>query len=233
MPANYTHTTVGAGSTLTASKWNGDHENHTTNRSSTTIQGTGSNVTELRAVYDVGDVNSEILPTNFAEDIQAIRDQILHAKETTYWYETLTTGRLWARITNVSASASVICGLPPTGSTHYRWIFTMPPDYAGGDITLTYFMAQIVTTGSAVADLRSHNDETLAETDLDNQNTPAGSTVFVGAVLVDEADLPAVGSSFSGALLRYADDASDTAPGYITLLGVRMSYTAYAGGPKR
>lgn len=236
MPADYTHAAISPGATLDATKWNGDHENHITNRSALTLPGAGSTVTALKETFAVGDVGSENLPQNVKEDIQSLRDQIKTMKQTAQWYETnsASTEYIWTQGWYTSLSGSTVHGLAASGSTYAYWFtWFVPPDYISGDITATLYMAGRGGSGG-VADLRGTlYAGVVSETDVSNQTVGTTELIFTATLTLAAASVPAVGSQLLGYISRYADDASDTSTAIVQIIGVRIGYTGKAGGAKR
>lgn len=233
MPATYSHSSIAPGATLTAATWNADHDNHIDSRSAETLEGSGGTVDELQATFEVGDVGSETLPRTVEEEIQALRDQILHIKNTAQWYTSnVATGYGWAAPMHAHTTAAVVQGLSSSGTTSYWWNWRIPPDYVSGDITLRFYMTSRGASGG-VADLRAAISVYVTEGDLSNQTAGNTEVIFTGDFTFPSASVPAVGTLIAGYLSRYGDDASDTNTGIIQLIAIRFSYLARAGGAKR
>lgn len=88
MPGNYSHTTRAAGTVLTASIYNTDHQNHVNNMTPAGVDDYSSSVAEMQTVRDPGEVGTEVLSTSLAEELQAIRNIITEIIGKTRWYQT-------------------------------------------------------------------------------------------------------------------------------------------------
>ena len=99
MPGLYSHTTRATGTVLTATIYNGDHENHITNQTPAMTDDYSANVTEMRVETDPGEISSESLATSLAGDIARLRYAITDIKKyydstLTRWYESPTALRI-------------------------------------------------------------------------------------------------------------------------------------------
>jgi hypothetical protein len=88
MPGLYSHTTRATGTVLTAAIYNNDHENHITNHIPSQMDDHSAEVATMQTTADPGEVGSESLASNLAEEIERLRFAIKDAKGTTQWYET-------------------------------------------------------------------------------------------------------------------------------------------------
>ena len=69
MPAIYTHTTRATGTVLTATIYNGDHQNHINNGDCTQLGGYSTNVTQMQTQVTPGGVGSESLSTIIGDEL--------------------------------------------------------------------------------------------------------------------------------------------------------------------
>ena len=91
MAALYTHTTRATGLTLTAAIYNADHQNHIDNGVPAQFDDYSVNVAQMQANTDPGEVGSESLAGNLADELERIRFTITELKGTNQWYETANT----------------------------------------------------------------------------------------------------------------------------------------------
>jgi len=91
MAALYTHTTRATGLTLTAAIYNSDHQNHIDNGVPAQFDDYSTNVAQMQASTNPGEVGSESLPTSLATELERIRFAIREIKGTAQWYETIHT----------------------------------------------------------------------------------------------------------------------------------------------
>lgn len=87
MPALYTHTTRATGTILTATIYNGDHQNHIDNGIPAQLDDYSGNVPQMQTATDPGEVGSESLATSMAGEFERLRYAIKDIKGTTQWYE--------------------------------------------------------------------------------------------------------------------------------------------------
>ena len=97
MPGLYSITTRVAGETLTAAKYNADHQNHVDNQTPQQTDDYSSNATQMQTGTDPGEVGTESLPTSLAGELERIRFTIEEFKSTfdsgvAQWYESVTVG---------------------------------------------------------------------------------------------------------------------------------------------
>lgn len=93
MPGTYTHTTRTTGTTLTASIYNADHQNHIDHFEPQYIDDYSTNLAAMQTKTDPGESGSESLPTTLGGELERLRYAIYDAKLAidpgiTYWYET-------------------------------------------------------------------------------------------------------------------------------------------------
>jgi hypothetical protein len=88
MPGLYTHTSRSDGTTLSASIYNADHENHITNDIPGQMDDYSSTVTQMRSATDPGEDGTEVLPTSLAGELERIRWVLNEIVGKSYWYET-------------------------------------------------------------------------------------------------------------------------------------------------
>lgn len=92
MPANYAITTRLDGETLTAAKYNADHQSHIDNGTPVYHDDYSASVSQMRSQVNPGAVGSESLPTNLAGELERMRfamyqKHVAYAGAgATYWY---------------------------------------------------------------------------------------------------------------------------------------------------
>lgn len=91
MPGLYSHTTRATGTILTATIYNGDHQNHIDNATPAQHDDYSANVAQMQIVTDPGEVGNESLATSTAGELERIRFAIKEMKGTDQWYETAST----------------------------------------------------------------------------------------------------------------------------------------------
>jgi len=93
MPGLYTHTSSAAGTVVTATLYNGDHDNHADNQITTMMDDYSTDAAQMQSVVDPYPAASESLATNLTGELQRIRYilrqhlQNMQAGAGTYWYE--------------------------------------------------------------------------------------------------------------------------------------------------
>ena len=93
MPGNYTHTTRASGTILTASIYNGDHENHVTHADPNGLGSGVASVADLRATEAIGARDAETIPTTLEQRLRQIQGVIKEinvsngADSADQWYE--------------------------------------------------------------------------------------------------------------------------------------------------
>lgn len=87
MSGLYSHTTRSSGTTLTASIYNSDHQNHIDNHIPEQIDDYSVDVTEMRVTTDPGESGTESRPTSLAGEIERLRFIIAEITGKTQWYE--------------------------------------------------------------------------------------------------------------------------------------------------
>lgn len=119
MPGLYSHTTRATGTILTATIYNGDHQNHIDNAIPSQHDDYSVNVVQMQANVDPGEVGSESLATSTAGEIERLRFAIKEIKGTDQWYETR---RTWEKISEtVPLAGNSICTITlPTGYKIFR-----------------------------------------------------------------------------------------------------------------
>ncbi len=93
MPALYSHTTRAIGTTLTASIYNADHQNHITNGIPSQLDDYSTSVAEMQTNTDPGELGSESQAGSLAGELERLRFAIKEIKQVldsniTMWYET-------------------------------------------------------------------------------------------------------------------------------------------------
>ena len=86
MPALYTHTTRSTGTVLTATIYNGDHQNHIDNGVPLQHDDYSVNATQMQTITDPGEVGTESLATTQAGEFERLRFAIKEMKNTAQWY---------------------------------------------------------------------------------------------------------------------------------------------------
>lgn len=88
MAGLYSHTTRSTGTTLTASIYNTDHQNHIDNHVPAQMDDYSATVTEMKTNTDPGEVGTESQATTLAGEIERLRAMIRELKGTAQWYST-------------------------------------------------------------------------------------------------------------------------------------------------
>ena len=88
MSGNYTINTRVTGETITAVKYNADHQLHVDNNTPGGIDDYSSTVTQMQENADPGEVGSESLATSLAEELKRIRFTLKEITGKSQWYET-------------------------------------------------------------------------------------------------------------------------------------------------
>jgi len=92
LAALYSHTTRTTGTTLTASIYNTDHQNHIDNGVPLQQDDYSSNVTQMQSTTDPGEVGTESLATTQAGEFDRIRFIIKELTGQAQWYESAPSG---------------------------------------------------------------------------------------------------------------------------------------------
>ncbi len=239
MPANYTHTEISAGATLAALKFNGDHENHITNRVATKLVGYSADATEVQTVFDPGEVGSENLPQTTADEIAALRHAVKEIKGSTHWYPTLETRTEnlgWYDLIDPVAPSILNNYFQQNGAdSRKRMHWIVPRAYAGGDVTYRVYVGAFDVgggfTGTAV--LRLNGLIPAANTTQWAINMDAvivaDFTVHLLSATIAAANVPSVGERLILDFQRLGDNASDTLGTLLAIHAMTLTYSAYAG----
>lgn len=147
MPALYSHTTRATGTILTATIYNGDHQNHIDNGVPAQLDDYSVNVAQMQTTTDPGDAGSESLALSLAGEIERLRFAIKEMKGTTYWYETRP---MWERISDtVPTAGNTVSIAIPTGYKLFRLHIINVQASAGGANNELFF--RVVQNGSVVS----------------------------------------------------------------------------------
>lgn len=103
MAGLYSHTTRTTGTTLTASIYNTDHQNHINNSVPLQFDDYSSSVAEMQTQTDPGEEGSEVQASTLAGELAALRAIIAEMKGTSYWYQT---SPVFTEESNVVAAAA-------------------------------------------------------------------------------------------------------------------------------
>lgn len=87
MPALYSHTTRANGTVLTATIYNGDHQNHIDNGVPAQLDDYSVNVGQMQTQTSPGGVGTESLPTSLSGELERLRFVIAQMKGTSFWYD--------------------------------------------------------------------------------------------------------------------------------------------------
>lgn len=87
MPALYSHTTRANGTVLTATIYNGDHQNHIDNGVPAQLDDFSVNVGQMQSQVSPGGVGTESLPSNLSGELERLRYVIAQMKGTAFWYD--------------------------------------------------------------------------------------------------------------------------------------------------
>lgn len=88
MSGLYGHTTRASGTTLTASIYNSDHQNHIDNHIPEMMDDYSVSVSEMQSTVDPGEVGTESQATSLAGELERLRFAINEITGKTHWYET-------------------------------------------------------------------------------------------------------------------------------------------------
>jgi hypothetical protein len=88
MAALYSHNTRATNTTLTASIYNTDHQNHIDNGVPAQQDDYSSTVAQMKTNTDPGEDGSESQATTLAGEFERLRYVLKEMKGTQYWYET-------------------------------------------------------------------------------------------------------------------------------------------------
>lgn len=121
------------GNILTASNYNGEHDNHITNAVPQQHDDYSSNAAQMQAATDPGEVGSESLATSLAGELERLRFAIKEAKGTSQWYES--PGSSLATLSNPSSGLAI--GLEFDGSL-------------GGASSTTDILAKFINQGGII-----------------------------------------------------------------------------------
>lgn len=86
MPALYSHTTRANGTVLTATIYNGDHQNHIDNGVPAQHDDYSVNVGQMQSQVSPGGVGTESLATSTAGELERLRYVIAQMRNATFWY---------------------------------------------------------------------------------------------------------------------------------------------------
>lgn len=134
MPGTYTHTTRTTGTTLTASIYNSDHQNHIDHLEPQYIDDYSTNLAAMQTVTDPGELGSESLPTTLGGELERIRYALQEVKTAlnpnlARWYQT-PQGLRWVNVRaygatgdgttdDYSACASAVAALSSGGVLYF------------------------------------------------------------------------------------------------------------------
>lgn len=86
MPGLYSHTTRSTGTTLTASIYNTDHQNHIDNHITTQMDDYSTSVAQMQTTTDPGEVNTESQATSLAGELERLRFILNELTGGAQWY---------------------------------------------------------------------------------------------------------------------------------------------------
>lgn len=86
MPALYSHTTRATGTVLTATIYNGDHQNHIDNGVPAQLDDYSSSVGQMQTATNPGGIGSESLPVSLAGELERIRYVLKELRNGDQWY---------------------------------------------------------------------------------------------------------------------------------------------------
>jgi len=133
MPALYSHTTRANGTVLTATIYNGDHQNHIDNGVPLQLDDYSVNVVQMQTVTDPGGVGTESLATSMAGEFERLRFVLKQIKGTSQWYEPGTQSNALLGI-RVFTTTTVYT---PTAGTRSILVYGVGGGGAGGGVPAT------------------------------------------------------------------------------------------------
>lgn len=145
MPALYSHTTRTTGTVLTAAIYNADHQNHIDNGIPTQLDDYSTNLTQMQAISDPGEVGSESLATSLAGEIERLRfslkemKSLLNGGSFSQWYGTPPDA---VSLLNNTASLSVNAFVE-SGDTGWKSALKMKSSDAGSHAAEGHFTLHI------------------------------------------------------------------------------------------
>jgi len=86
--ALYAITTRTVGESITAAKYNADHQNHADSQTPQLTEDYSASVAQMQSATDPGELGTESQATTLAGELERLRFAIGDAKGTTQWYET-------------------------------------------------------------------------------------------------------------------------------------------------
>jgi|SRR3990172_7665305 len=86
MPGLYSITTRVAGETLTAAKYNADHQNHVDNQTPQQTDDYSSSVSQMQTATNPGEVGSESQATSLAGELERLRFMLGEISGGAQWY---------------------------------------------------------------------------------------------------------------------------------------------------
>lgn len=195
MPGAYNITTRVDGETLTAAKYNADHQSHIDHMEPVYVDDYSASLSQMRSQTDPGESGSEVLATTLAAELERIRYRLAEISGMTYWYQTGT----GVRAQSIAAASLPVAGV--AGKLVYqndsdRGLFV---DTGTGWVTATPFFD--VSGYGAKGD--GTTDDTTAITNALSAAGTMGGTVYFPA-----------GTYLTSGLLAI--------PAYVGLLGVGM-----------
>ena len=157
MPGLYSHTTRATGTILTATIYNGDHQNHIDNAVPQQHDDYSSNVVQMQTNTDPGEVGSESLATSTAGELERLRFAIKEMKGTNQWYETRP---MWERISHTipTATAEIHITLPTGYSVFRIHIVSVTPASSGAT---NHLYCRVKQNGAILSGASDYFDSTV------------------------------------------------------------------------
>lgn len=155
IPALYTHTTRSSGTVLTATIYNGDHQNHIDNGVPLQHDDYSINTVQMQTITDPGEVGTESLATTQAGEFERLRFAIKEIRGSAQWYSTVGTKNTpvakSATFNITNADKNVIFDATGTYSVTFNALSTFDAD----------FTVTVINTGTGIVTLDPNASELI------------------------------------------------------------------------
>lgn len=234
MGGNYLHTARPDGTTLTGAIYDADHQNHINNLTPDGCDDYCFNVTQMQAVTDPGEVGSESLAISLAGDISRLRFVIKEMKGTTQWYESLRTKTIYPAFMPISTQGGIWTWRDAQNDI-LMVFFSVPDDYASGDLTVKLTRRASAAPGATTAVMtrtltrfRDNSATSVLDNVVGMNFTPADANSHIFSHTIAAANFTA-GDMFRVDYQRFGFDPGDTMTVAVVFDSSRVDYTGYAG----